>query len=64
MGRRAFTRRNGLEIWEPRPAGDRRRALERHLGVDRHPLRKYVAFAESAGYVPGQPGVIRTGRQA
>jgi hypothetical protein len=32
--------------------------------VDRPTLRKYIALAEAAGYVPGQPGVTRAEWQA
>ncbi len=64
MGRREFTMRDYLEIWEHWHAGDSLRALERNLGVDRHTLRKYIALAEAAGYRPGQPGVTRAAWQA
>ncbi len=56
--------RDCLEIWEHWHAGDSLRALERNRGVDRHPLRQYIALAEAAGDRPGQPGVTRAAWQA
>ncbi|MDA8198468.1 MAG: hypothetical protein M0Z54_03405 [Thermaerobacter sp.] len=63
MGRREFTRCDGLDIWEHWHAADSLGALERNLGVDRHTLRKYVALAEAAGCRPGQPGATRAAWQ-
>lgn len=48
-----------IEIWTHWHAGDSVRALARNLGVDRHTLRKYIGWAEAAGFQPGQPGVSR-----
>jgi hypothetical protein len=57
MARRACTMPHRREIWPHGHAGDRRRALARHVGVDRQTLRTYLQGAEAAGDRPHQPGV-------
>ena len=58
MGRREFTMRDLLEIYEHWQAGDSLRSMERNLGVDRHTLRKYIGAAEEAG-IGRQPPLSR-----
>jgi transposase len=54
MGRRGFTVRDLTEILLHWQAGRSIRQIARSLGIDRITVRKYVRWAVSLGYEPGQ----------
>jgi hypothetical protein len=57
MVRRSFEVIDIVEILEHWYAGRSKLVVGQSLGVDRKTLRKYVAPAEEAGFVPGGPPV-------
>lgn len=58
MVRRSFVVIDIVEVLEHWYAGRPKAVVAESLGVDRKTIRKYVAPAEEAGYVPGGPPVM------
>ena len=63
MARRSFTAIDVTEILVHWYAGRPKTELAASLGVDRKTVRKYLAPAEAAGFVPGGPPVPTAARR-